>query len=193
MSCGAWEERIALFAGGDLAGAEAAEVERHLAECAACRERAAAYAWSLETAREAHAEPIAGAHYAAVRARVMGELRAGRRPVWRWAWAGGLAMAAMVTGIMVLPKTVPVGQASRPAQAQGPVSQVAALVYGPAAPARGIAQSKASRPVHPRRPIVAQTGQEEGRPGGLPHQTVIKLLTNDPDVIIYWIAEGEGE
>ena len=37
MNCLDWEERIALYAGGDLTGAEAAEVERHVADCAGCQ------------------------------------------------------------------------------------------------------------------------------------------------------------
>ncbi len=38
MRCEQWEERIALHAGGDVTGGDAAQVERHLAECAPCRE-----------------------------------------------------------------------------------------------------------------------------------------------------------
>ena len=37
MNCLDWEERIALHSGGDLTGAEADAVERHLADCAACQ------------------------------------------------------------------------------------------------------------------------------------------------------------
>ena len=46
--------------------------------------------------REAHQEPIAPAHYAAVRARVLAELGRERRPLWRHAWAWGLAAAMAV-------------------------------------------------------------------------------------------------
>ena len=41
MSCAIWEERVALFAGGDLETGEAAAVERHLNQCAACSALAA--------------------------------------------------------------------------------------------------------------------------------------------------------
>ena len=51
----------------------------------------------LAELREAHAEEIAPAHYTAVRARVMSELRPRRRRGWLWA---GAAMA-MVMAVMV--------------------------------------------------------------------------------------------
>ena len=75
MTCRDWEERIALHAGGDLPAAEAAEIEAHLAGCEGCRGAAAAYGAGMEFLREAHREPLAEAHYAAVRARVLAELR----------------------------------------------------------------------------------------------------------------------
>ena len=37
MNCVEWETRVALYAGGDLAGADAMDVERHLEECSACQ------------------------------------------------------------------------------------------------------------------------------------------------------------
>ena len=80
---------------GDLPAAEAAELETHLAACDECRGAAGMYGAGIELLREAHREPIAEAHYAAVRARVLAELRQERRPVWRWIWVGGLAAVAV--------------------------------------------------------------------------------------------------
>jgi hypothetical protein len=132
----------------------------------------------VELLREAHREPIDAAHYAAVRARVLAELGRERRPVWRWAWVGGLAAAAVVVAVMLMPRPTPVGQALRPAI----VAEAKAPVYGPAAPALVKAVA------HRRRVL-----KQEGRPKGLPHQdqepVVIKLLTDDPNVVIYWIGE----
>src|ERR1035438_4698100 len=75
MSCAIWEERVALFAGGDLGTAEAAGVERHLSQCAACNALAADLRVELDGLRQVHAEPLAAEHYAAVRGRVLAELR----------------------------------------------------------------------------------------------------------------------
>ena len=71
MSCVDWEERIALYAGGDLAAAEAQAVERHVAECGGCQLLLSGLRESLGLLREAHGEPVEAAHFAAVRARVI--------------------------------------------------------------------------------------------------------------------------
>jgi anti-sigma factor RsiW len=188
MSCRDWEERIALHAGGEQTGEQAAEVERHLAECAGCRETAASYGWGLELLREAHREPIAPAHYAAVRARVLAELGRERRPVWWPVWGWGLAAAVAVVAVMMFPR--PVGRASRPAfLPSAPVAQVSR----PATPPKS--HTAIAKPAaHRRHPTLAQVKQE-GRPGGPPHleAVTIKLLTDDPNVIIYWIADRKGE
>jgi hypothetical protein len=56
------------------------------------------------------------------------------------------------------------------------------MVLGPATP-----------PVRHRRHLLARAKQE-GRPGGPPHlePVTIKLLTDDPNVVIYWIADEKG-
>jgi len=134
----------------------------------------------VELLREAHREPIAPAHYAAVRARVLAELARERTPVWRRPWVWGLAAAAAAVAVLVMmtPRPRPVGQALRPAIVAG----ATAPVYGPAAPV------PVKAVVHRRRVSI-----QEGRPKGLPHQeqeqVVIKLLTDDPNVVIYWIGE----
>ena len=137
----------------------------------------------VELLREAHREPIAPAHYAAVRARVLAELGRQRRRVWRWVWACGMA-AVVAAAVVLTPRPEPVGQASRPASRP---AFLPAQVYGPAAPVQRAAEIR--RPVVHRRRALTQVKQE-GRPGGPPHQQVtIKLLTDDPNVVIYWIGE----
>ena len=106
MTCKDWEERIALHAGGDLPAADAAELEAHMAACEGCRGVAGTYGAGLELLREAHREPIGEAHYAAVRARVLAELRQDRRPVGRRIWVGALVAATAAVVLMLWPKPV---------------------------------------------------------------------------------------
>jgi hypothetical protein len=124
-----------------------------------------------ELLKEAHEEPVAPAHYAAVRARVMAELERRERPLWAraWVWAAAAAMAAaVIVGVQV---------DLRP-QLEPPV---VALAYPPAP----VVVRAATRPVVTRRPVTARRAKAE--------PLLIKMETDDPDVVIYWIAETGGE
>src|SRR5690242_7187168 len=103
MNCPEWEERIALYAEGDL---PSQETERHLAACPDCRDFAEGLNQSLATLRAAHQQPIAPAHFAAVRARVLVQINRQRRPMWRLAWIGGLAALAAVLVFLLWPQPV---------------------------------------------------------------------------------------
>jgi anti-sigma factor RsiW len=176
MTCRDWEERIALHAGGDLPAADAAELETHLAACEDCRGVAAAYGAGIELLREAHREPLGEAHYAAVRARVLSELQRDRRPVWRRIWVGGLVAVAAAAVLLLWPRPVHTPE------------RIEMAAMRPAAPhtdePRPVAPARA---VHPRRAVArAVVSEPEKRPA---EPLVVKLLTDDPNVIIYWIAD----
>ncbi|MGA2271432.1 MAG: zf-HC2 domain-containing protein [Bryobacteraceae bacterium] len=187
MNCSDWEERIALHAGRDLPPAEAAEVERHLRECAGCQVLASGLKQSLALLKEAHDEPLAAAHFSAVRARVVAELEKERRPLWQRAWAYGLA--AVAVGLLVMlalrPGRAPVvtrtnrsltfAALSPPAHEQaGNGGEVVAPLH------RRVARRQASRVPAPQ---VVRTNVSNGEP------LIVKLLTDDPNVVIYWIAD----
>jgi anti-sigma factor RsiW len=176
MTCRDWEERIALHAGGDLPAAEAAELRAHLAGCEGCRGAAALYGADLELLREAHREPLDEAHYAAVRARVLAELGRNRRPVWRWMWVGGLVAAAAAAVLLLWPRAV-----------QTP-ERIEIAVTRPAAPQ--MEQPMPAHATHPRRARKAPPSAPVSAPEKPPAEPlVVKLLTDDPNVIIYWIAD----
>jgi hypothetical protein len=164
MNCSEWEEKVALYAGGDLAPADGRALEGHLAECAGCQLLLSGLRQTLELAREAHGDPIDAAHYAAVRARVLAELRQAPARRWRFAWVYAMAAAAVVLGIMMWPR---------------PELRLALPVpHTPAAPA--IAKVELPKPapprsVHPGEPILMQ------------------IQTDNPDVVIYWMTETKGE
>jgi anti-sigma factor RsiW len=172
MNCFDWEERIALYAGGDLAPAEVQAVERHVAECAGCRLLLSGLRESLSLVREAHIEGVDAAHFAAVRARVLAELERGPARRWRFGWVYALAAAAVVILVAMWP---------RPEQ-----RMVVAMPPAPAAPA--VARAVLP-PRHYRRPVVKPVA----RPEEPAEPMVVKLLTNDPNVVIYWITGTKGE
>lgn len=171
MNCRDWEERVALYAEGDLTQAEMQAAERHLAGCTACREFLAELKQSLAALRAAHAEPLEASAFTLVRTRVLEQIDRAGGPV-RWlGWIGALAAAAAVLLILLLPRPVP-----KPIIVKAPPLQVAA---GPPAPVI----SPAAKPVSRRKRRSAPRPQLRQ-----PEPLVVKLVTDDPDVVIYWIA-----
>ena len=146
---------------------------------------------TLEMLREAHREPIAEAHYAAVRARVLSGIgppacpRAEGAPrTWR-ILTPSLAIAAALL-LAFWPKrelhTPPAQPVSRRLQAVSPVPEPPET-----APAPRIAHIARPRRHLPSHAVTGVIGPPNPQP------LVVKLLTNDPDVVIYWISERTGE
>jgi len=166
MTCAEWETRVALDAGGDLAGAEAAEVKRHLGECSACQLLWSGVRESLAVLQAAHAEAPLEAHVAAVRARVMAELERSARPWHRLAWISGVAAVAVLLLAAMLWPARRVPEAPR------------LLARIPAAP-EVVKAAPAARPAARR--MVARAPRRA--------PLTIKLQTADPNIVIYWIAD----
>jgi hypothetical protein len=167
MNCVEWETRVALHAGGDLTDAEAVEVERHLGECPGCQAFWSGMRESLAVLQSAHAVVPAAAHFTAVRSRVMAELERGARP-WRWlAWtATGAALAVLLLVALRPARVVP--EAPRLLASIPPAPQVANV----------------ARVVRPPRLLVRHVPHAPRR-----EPLTIKLQTEDPNIVIYWIAD----
>jgi predicted anti-sigma-YlaC factor YlaD len=179
MNCKEWEERVALHVGGDLPAANPAEsagVERHLAECAGCQALWSGMKESLQMLQGAHAEALTPGIYTAVRGRVMAEI-ASRSVWWRQAWAAGLAAAVVVMAVALA------GWPGRRVETLPPV-RVAAVI--PPAPATQVLRAVQARSL-PHKPRVVTKGQIGNPPPSQP--LMVRLVTDDPDVVIYWIAD----
>ncbi len=165
MNCNYWEEQVALHAENDLPLTDRAAAERHLAECAACRQFLEELKQSLAALRAAHAEPLDASAFTAVRARVLDRIdRARRRPPSWLGWIGALAAAATVLITLLLPRPVPPPNLVAPPQ---PVLAPPAPVIAPAPKAvSGRKRKSATRP----------------------EPLMVKLITDDPNVVIYWIT-----
>jgi hypothetical protein len=166
MRCLEWEALVALHAGGDVTGAGAVEVERHLAECSDCQRFCSELRESLAVLRAAHAELPAAAHFTAVRCRVMAELEWEARPWRRLAWISGIGVAAAVLAAMALWPARVVPEAPRMLARIPPATEVARTSPAIHSPVR-----QAAAPAPRRAPLT------------------IKLQTGDPNIVIYWIAD----
>jgi anti-sigma factor RsiW len=184
MNCAHWEERIALYMGSDLPPAEAAEVERHLAECAGCQLFASGMRESLAVLREAHGDEPGEAAYAAVRARVLGELQRPARGWW-FGLAAAMAAAALLLALWMRP-------VKRPAIARhAPPAPQQVVVPAPAVVPELAVVPVVHHPRHHKAPVVKTAAQKAP---ALPEKPlVVKLVTDDPDVVIYWITDTRGE
>jgi len=161
MHCKDWEERLALHVGGDLPADESSAVERHLAVCSGCQVLWSGMKQSLELLQGAHAEPLPPASYTAVRGRVLAELAAGRRTWWRWAAAlAALAALLLVWPERRVPPLPPVALAHPPRPP----------LYQPSHGRKGVV------PGHRPKPVLRQP-------------LLVRLVTDDPDIVIYWIAD----
>ena len=172
MKCADWERLIA----GEV---ESAELEEHLIGCVACR----AFAREMEENRAAlavlSADPAA---CDAVRARVLAEIRLQRRRRAWWIWPAAVAAcAALVVALMVARRF---GSPAPPRPVE--FAKAPKLMEWTAKPSPSLVR-RAAR-VRPRpAPVVPQPVVAQKEP------LVVKMLTNDPDVIIVWLIDQKGD
>lgn len=159
-----WEERVALYAGGDLA---AAEVEPHLAECASCQLLLGGVRETLALVQAAHGEPMEPVHFSALRARVLAKIEQGRARRWRFGWTYAMTAAAVVIAVVLWPR--PELHLSLPVQP------------APAAPV--VARVELPKP-QPRIRTAVKTETET---------VTMRIETDNPDVVIYWITDSKGD
>jgi hypothetical protein len=175
MDCKKSQRWIALHVEGDLPGRKAARLERHLAECAGCREFASRMEASQAAWKAVGAEPVDEAALREVRARVLARVAAERPrafPLWRWAAVTAAVALISGTGYVVpnLISTLP-----PPPPGPGPI----VVVQPPVPPPRPQAVARVV-PVRKPKPVVKAA--EPAQP------LLVKLETDDPNVVIYWIV-----
>ncbi len=171
--CAKWEADVALYAGGDPVDAE---VVRHIAECAGCRRFAEEMAGEIERWKQpGEISEEAGEE---LRRRVMAEIERPRRRGYFFpaAIAAAVILAAAL-GIKILPKRESSPRLhtaiSRPQRGAGSQPAASRLV---STPARQVSRKPGPAPRNPNQ------------------ASVIKLLTDDPDVVILLVnSNGDGE
>ncbi|HTM49316.1 MAG TPA: zf-HC2 domain-containing protein [Bryobacteraceae bacterium] len=174
MSCPAFEPLIALYVEGEASGGEAVQVEQHLPGCAACRELLEDLQSTQSALKDLRMEPVDPALVAAVRAGVLSGID-GRRRLF-WPWAAALAAAIGLAAILLAPPRkpgsppMPVAVARPPAPAMEPPRREL-----PVSRAKVRRPRRRSKPEHPAEPLV------------------VKMLTDDPDVVIIWLVDQTGD
>jgi hypothetical protein len=192
---------MALYVEGDLSASDLQRVEKHLRECAGC--------WDLaEDLRESQAlfktmreeAPDDGAVFA-LRERVLADVD-GLQPM---TWFGrllfgqtgrraALASIALIVAagsamwLMRVPATSDPPATSESIADRHPVISPPQEVAEPlnAAPTPPVAPRKPERQPARRVPVSASTPVET-------KQVAIKFVTDDPDIIIYWLVDEKGD
>ena len=150
----------------EIAGeSESAELREHLNACANCR----AFAREIQENRAALQSLVVDrVALDAVRGRVLGEIKSQRRRVTAWAWPAAAAAGIAILCVALLwPRFRSVAPPDAVQFAKAPK-----LIEWTAKPVR-----RNIRAAHKHEAIVAR------------EPLVVKMLTNDPDVIIVWLVD----
>jgi len=187
MNCRSFEKLVALYVEGDLSGWKAEAVEAHLKACAQCREFAQELRVSQAALKSLRQDTLDEAVFQTVRTRVLSSLGAGKVrlafPVWRYALAACLLILMVVSFLKL----------RRPSQFRTtPV--IASLANHPQAPAAehvpapvretSLHALKAGRPRRRSRHVLTARASTGNLPR--PEPLTIKLVTDNPKVVIYW-------
>jgi hypothetical protein len=218
MKCTYSENDIALFVERDLAPSKAREIEEHLALCDECRELAEDLRETQSVFKSLKQDTVSAGALASVRTKVLAEVGARNvRPAWgRWVYslAGVAFVAVMAIGVAQYARKPAAPQVqqfvkSDPLPASVDASPYRARASRPAVPLRkgdndisfsGPAPKSKGKPINVNVPL--EKGDGGRRPQGVaqaevlieppPKQLVVKLLTDDPNIVIYWLVDEKN-
>jgi anti-sigma factor RsiW len=209
------EARLALFIEGDLSASQARAAERHLRACAACRTAAAELRAGLDALKALARPEFNAADLDGLQQRVSDGLHAieaspNRTVRFERAVIGGLhrrrALAAIPAAALVIWKlTAPLSPRVQEPLASAAVATAvngttvtlpAAPVLGPIAPPVRALDAARVPPAIPTK-SVADAPQPKASPSDdrsveRQQPLLVKLFTDDPNVVIYWMVDSTG-
>jgi hypothetical protein len=147
---------------------ESALLDQHLNECVSCRAFAEEIAANRAALQSLEIPPVA---LDAVRSRVLAEIRSRERRSRWWTWPAAMAAcAALVCALFILPRF------RNPAPPQP-------IEFAKTPHLEHWTVSEPARPTTRVRPATVANREP----------LVVKMLTNDPDVIIVWLVDQKGD
>ena len=205
MNCGKFEEQIALYAGGDLDEKGSRLLEEHLSVCGPCRELRDALTEDRLLLRQPPA--IDDAVRLSVRERVLAATARLAKPPARWKWAVAASVLIGLLGSWWMTRSFraePPGQkVARALERRGPASHVVAAAQSPtrlrrSRPAvhRILAKDEPAPAPNPVLELALSQLLEPEKPRprtAASSPVVMKLVTDDPDVIVLWLEPRTGE
>lgn len=208
MNCSRWQRLVALSVSGDVHADQARKLDTHLEDCASCRKLEQQLQGDLDDVRALDAAGAEEMTLGSVRGAVMAQIDAKRLTAWVFGLPGPATVAAtlVVAGLLAvllpwggdrgdvrlveseLPEVPPAVEADQSTVEQpGPEPEEESEPFVRELPAAEpvvhvppTAGAESIQPPAPLRMVAAEP-------------MTIKILTDDPDVVIYWIVEAKGE
>jgi anti-sigma factor RsiW len=165
----------ALAASGDATAAELHDLETHTAGCAACLAEVAGFEALRGQLHEMRDVSAPDSAYAALRARVVSQIDGSRRRRWVLAWSSLAVATLCIIAVFALHRAEPVAVLQPPA-----VPLVIATVQD-----NESRIPELPRPHRVRRAVRRIVPREPEEP------IVVHMFTNDPNVVIYWVADAK--
>jgi anti-sigma factor RsiW len=197
------EEQIALYVENDLDPRACLELEAHLQQCADCGGLAKELRQSQAILKSLREESVAPAALSEVRQRVLSGIESTWMTRIERLLFGGLRGRYAIAGVALV--TILSGSLWYSRQSsEVPAPAIAVVDDGsdmnpsplPAAPPPQEIQTPAKPPVVKTTSIRALrprvTPPPETQPEAEPKQVMVKLLTDDPNIVIYWLLEQNG-
>jgi len=198
MNCKDWNPHIALYVGGEIEAEMVDRIERHLAECEGCRGFAQELQQCQAEFRQLRNEPLEVTSLDRVRANVLSRVRTlEERRTWldrfgfRWRFAA-LGCAALVVlslfGWRLATRVVPVHPLIDVVEAPPMARSVEPAPPDPVAVPKAKRRVRSAVPTEaPKVEVVAAAVEPPPKP-----DTVIRIFTDDPSIVIYWLVEDKG-
>lgn len=210
MSCSRWHQLVALYVGGDLDSGRTVRVEQHLENCPVCRDLFEGLAADRDDLARLDARAGADLDLGSIRGAVLSEIAGRRRPFLANLRTPRLAVAAaaVAAAIVILASMVPGSGRRESLVAENVPREVVPVVEEapeipeeeplvpdettPRPPAVGSPTPVLDPPLHLAQAELPTTLSAAVSPSVPIEPMTMKILTNDPDVVIYWIVDSKG-
>ncbi len=186
MSCPSWQDKIALYVGGDVAADEIGALNEHLHACAACGSFASALERDGGLLRAAPPE-MSGVDFGAMRAAMIEQISARWDQEVRWKWRALIPAAAAILLVIAVGSMRTVSRSA--SQGASLSARVAVSVPRPAG-ARALQGNTRHSETDRFAALYARIAPKGRQPNiGSSSPVAMRLSTGDPSVVIIWVQE----